>query len=124
MTFNAIGLRARACLALSCAALSAGLACFAAVTDAGCIPQPMIVGDRKPRDFPKFLFVGTLLGNLEPKLARAHRLLKYRNYAAGIVYRFNQRFDLHGPMARLIVDVARCAPAKERVIRQPAGAGF
>jgi hypothetical protein len=43
---------------------------------------------------------------------------------AAFTYRFNRRFDLHGLVSRLIVDVARCAPAREKVIRQHAEADF
>jgi hypothetical protein len=46
------------------------------------------------------------------------------DYLAAFAYRFNRRLDLRGPVSRLIVDVARCAPAKEQVIRQHAEAGF
>ena len=99
-----------------------------AVTTAGCTHQPVVVGDRKPRDLPQFLWVNTVLGNLKTTLAGAYHSLKYRKYGAAYLaafaYRFNRRFDLRGLMSRLIVDVARCAPAKEQVIRQHAEAGF
>jgi hypothetical protein len=54
--------------------------------------------------------------------------LKYRKYAshylAAFTYRFNRRFDLRDLVVRLIVDVARCVPFKESVVRQHAEAGF
>ena len=54
--------------------------------------------------------------------------MKYRKYAAhylaAFAYRFNRRFDLRALVSRLIVDVARCAPIREQVVRQHAEAGF
>jgi hypothetical protein len=74
------------------------------------------------------LWVNTVLGNLKTTLAGAYHSLKYRKYAAhylaAFAYRFNRRFDLHGLVSLLIVDVARCAPAKEQVVRQHAEAAF
>jgi len=127
-TSEAIGQWAKACLAPGCAVISDGLGCFAAVTSAGCTHQPVVVGDRKPRELPQFLWVNTVLGNLKTTLAGAYHSLKYRKYGAyylaAFAYRFNRRFDLRGLVSRLIVDVARCAPAKEQLIRQHAEAGF
>jgi len=101
---------------------SDGLACFAAVIDAGCVHVPTIVGDRKPRELPEFAWVNTVLGNLKRTLAGAHHAFDYRKYAAhylaAFAYRFNRRFDLHTLVVRLIVAVARCKPRSEQVIRQ------
>jgi transposase-like protein len=127
-TSEAIGQWAKACLAPGSTVVSDGLGCFAAVSTAGCTHQPVVVGDRKPRDLPQFLWVNTVLGNLKTTLAGAYHSLKYRKYGASYLaafaYRFNRRFDLRGLVSRLIVDVARCAPAKELVIRQHAEASF
>lgn len=127
-TSDAIGKWAKANLAPGCAVISDGLGCFAAVTVAGCTHQPVVVGGRKPRDMPQFLWVNTVLGNLKTTLAGAYHSLKYSKYAAhylaAFAYRFNRRFDLRGLVARLIVDVARCAPVKEAVVRRQAEAGF
>jgi hypothetical protein len=127
-TSDAISKWAKASLAPDCAVISDGLGCFAAVTAAGCTHQPVVVGDRKPRDLPQFRWVNTVLGNLKTTLAGAYHSLKYRkyaaNYLAAFAYRFNRRFDLRGLVARLIVDVARCAPVKEQVVRQHAEARF
>ena len=127
-TSDAIGKWAKANLAPGCAVISDGLGCFAAVTAAGCTHQPVVVGGRKPRDMPQFLWVNTVLGNLKTTLAGAYHSLKYSKYAAhylaAFAYRFNRRFDLRGLVARLIVNVARCAPVKQAVVRQHAEAGF
>ncbi len=54
-------------------------------------------------------------------MAGAFHSLKYRKYAehylAGFAYRLNRRFDLRGLVARQIVDVTRCKPAQETVVR-------
>jgi transposase-like protein len=82
---------------------SDGLGCFAAVVNAGCLHQPIVVGTRKPRKLPEFTWVNTVLGNLKTTLAGAFRAFSYRKYAASyfaaIVYRFNRRFDLRGLVA-------------------------
>ena len=79
------------------------------------------------RDLPEFKWVNTVLGNLKMTLAGAVHSLIYRKYAghylAAFACRFNQRFDLRGLVARLIVDVALGKPAKETVVRSHAEAG-
>ena len=108
---------------------SDGRGCFAAVTEAGCVHVPRVVGSLKPRDLPEFKWINTVLGNLKTMLAGTHHALKFRKYAqsylAAFAYRFNRRFDLRGLVARLIVDVARTPPMQEKVIRRGhAEAGF
>jgi len=127
-TREAIGKRAKASLTPQATVLSDGLGCFAAVTDAGCVHMPVVVGALKPRDLPQFKWVNTVLGNLKTSLAGTFHAFKYSKYAehdpAAFSYRFNRRFDLRGPVARLIVDVARCKPIKEEVVRAHAEARF
>ncbi len=127
-TLTSIGNWAKANLLPDSEVLSDGLPCFAAVADAGCLHRPMVVGALKPRDLPEFKWVNTVLGNLKTTLAGAFHALKYSkyagNYLAAFAYRFNRRFDLRGLVARLIVDVARCKPAKEIVVRTHAETRF
>jgi transposase-like protein len=127
-TLNAIGKWAQANLMPGSVVTSDGLGCFAAVTDAQCIHMPVVVGELKPRDLPQFKWVNTVLGNLKTTLAGAFHSLKYGKYAehylAGFAYRFNRRFDLRTLVARLIVDVARCGPVKETVVRTHAEARY
>jgi hypothetical protein len=81
--------------------VSDGLGCFAAVTSAGCLHTPIVVGQRKPRELPEFVWVNTVLGNLKTTLSGAFHAFKYPKYAssylAAFAYRFNRRFDLRGP---------------------------
>lgn len=127
-TLNAISRWAQASLAPQTIVFSDGLGCFAAVTDAGFIHMPRVVGALKPRDLPEFKWINTVLGNLKTSLAGAFHSLNYRKYAtaylAAFAYRFNHRFDLRGLVAQLVVDVARCAPARKSVIKMPAEARF
>lgn len=101
---------------------SDGLHCFAAVTEAGCLHMPTVVGQAKPRDLPDFKGVNTILGNLKTALSGAYKAFKYGKYAvpyfAAFAYRFNRRFDLHDLVVRLIVDVARCQSRSQRAIRK------
>ncbi len=90
-TSNAIGKWARASLLPSAAVCSDGLACFTAVTGAGCLHYPMIVGTFKPRDLPEFKWVNTMLGNLKTTLAGAFHALNYRKYATNYLAAFAYR---------------------------------
>lgn len=67
-TLKAISSWAKANLTSDCCVLSDGLACFTAVTEAGCQHHPMVVGGRKPKELPEFLWINTILGNLKTSL--------------------------------------------------------
>jgi len=122
-TSQAISTWARASLAVGTNILSDGLACFAAVTDAGCTHTVEVVAQRKPRDLPQFKGVNTVLGNVKTMLSGAYKAFGYAKYAdrylAAFAYRFNRRFDVADLVVRLVVDVCNCAATPERVIRKP-----
>jgi hypothetical protein len=115
---------AKATLAPGSIVVSDGLACFAAVTDAGCAHHPTVVAGRKPKDLPQFHWVNTVLGNLKTSLSGSYHAFGFRKYAprylAAFTYRFNRRFDLSTLPTRLLVAAARCAPRPQRVIRAEA----
>ena len=119
---------AQAALTPGCRVASDGLACFAAVTQAGCIHNPVVVAGRLPRDLPQFKWVNTVLGNLKTSLHGTYHSLGWDkhadSYIAAFAYRFNRRFDLRGLLARLVVDVARCQPHKITSIRGGAEAHY
>lgn len=100
---------------------SDGLACFAAVREAGCEHHFTVVGSAKPRALPQFKWVNTVLGNLKTSLSGAHHAFKFPKYAAfylaAFAYRFNRRFDLRGLLARLVVDAANTLAQPQRLIR-------
>ena len=120
-TLEAVAQWAQAALMPGAHVVSDRLGCFAAVTSAGCLHTPIVVGQRKPRELPEFTWVNTVLGNLKTTLSGAFHAFKYPKYAssylAAFAYRFNRRFDLRGLMARLIIDVARCKPRAQRIVR-------
>ncbi len=120
-TSEAISKWAKSSLAPDTAVLSDGLACFAAVTDAGCTHTVEVVGKRKPRDLPQFKWVNTVLGNLKTMVSGAYKAFGYGKYAArylgGFCYRFNRRFDLADLVTRLVVDVCRAKQLPGRLIR-------
>ena len=64
----------------------------------------------------------TVVGNLKTSLSGAYKAFKYGKYAApylaAFAYRFNRRFNLHDLVVRLIVDVVRCQPKPQRIIRK------
>lgn len=121
-TNQAISVWARANLTAGSRVLSDGLACFAAVTDAGCTHIVEVVGQRKPRELPQFKWVNTVLGNAKTMISGAYKAFRYakyaRRYLGAFCYRFNRRFDLADLIVRLVVDVCRYAATPERVIRQ------
>lgn len=121
--FTRKAIAAWACATLRPASIvrSDGLACFAGVTDAGCVHQPTVVGVRKPKDLPMFKWVNTVLGNVKTSLSGAYHAFGFSKYAqrylGAIAYRFNRRFDLHTLPSRLLVAAALCPPRAERWIR-------
>lgn len=104
-----------------CTVLSDGLACFAGVTLAGCLHQPVIVAGRKPKDLPEFNWVNTVLGNLKTSLGGAYHAFDFSKYAtrylAAFAYRFNRRFDLATLPTRLLIAAIAIGPRQERWLR-------
>jgi hypothetical protein len=90
------------------------LACFAAVTEAGCQHQAIIAGGRKPKDLPEFLWLNTILGNLKTSLGGAYHAFGFAKYAArylaAFAYRFNRRFQLDTLPMRLLVAAIAVGP--------------
>jgi len=95
-TRKAIADWAKADLRPGCVVYSDGLACFAGVADANCVPT--VVGNRKPRDLPDFGWVNTVLDNLKTSFGGAYHSFDFAKYGlrylAAFVYRFNRRFHL------------------------------
>lgn len=120
-TLKAISVWAKDHLAPDCAVFSDGLACFGAVTAAGCSHQPTVMAGRKPKDVPEFKWINTILGNLKTSLSGAYHAFDFRKYAArylaAFCYRFNRRFDLRTLHQRLLTAAAGCAPQPRRLIR-------
>ena len=120
-TLKAIAAWGRDHLAPNSAVSSDGLACFSAVTEAGCSHYPTVMAGRKPKDVPEFQWINTVLGNLKTSLSGCYHAFEFRKYAtrylAEFSYRFNRRFDLHGLNNRLLVAAICCPPFPQRLIR-------
>ena len=120
-TNKAIADWAKTNLTPGCAVLSDGLACFAAVAEAGCRHQAIIVGGRKPKDLPEFLWINTILGNLKTSLGGAYHAFDFAKYAsrylAAFAYRFNRRFRLDTLPKRLLVAAIAAGPRPDAWLR-------
>ena len=77
----AIGQWAKTHLAPGSTVFPDGLACFGAVSSAGCAHQPTVVGKRKPKDLPEFQWINTVLGNLKTSLSGSYHAFDFRKYA-------------------------------------------
>ena len=125
---TALGKRAEARLLPRSAVTSDGPGCFAAVANAGGIHRPFAVGGLKPRELPQFKWGDRATGRpgarpLEDDPGRCvpFAQVKYARYAehglAALACRLNRRFGLRTCGACLVVDVARCGPTREKVVR-------
>ena len=108
-------------LASGCSVVSDGLACFAGVTDVGCLHQPVVVGTRKPKDLPQFYWLNTILANLKTALTGTYHALNFAKYGlrylAAFVYRFNRRFHLDTLPMQLFDAAVTSRPHPERLTR-------
>jgi hypothetical protein len=120
-TSKALADWARCSLAPGSRVISDGLACFAAVAEAGCTHEPFVVGQLKPKDLPQFSAVNTTLGNLKTAIAGTYHSFAFSKYAhrylAEFAYRFNRRFDLAALTERLIVAAVSTQPRPEHRLR-------
>ena len=108
-------------LAPGCAVLSDGLACFRAVTGAGCNHQAVVTGGKHPNDLPQFRWINTILGNLKTSLSgtlHAFNFSKYaRRYLGGFCFRFNRRFAMAEMIERIAHAACCCMPCTEGDLR-------
>lgn len=120
-TLKAVAAWAKEHLATESVVFSDGLACFGAVTEAGCTHRPTVMAGRKPREVPEFKWINTVLGNLKTSLSGCYHAFNFQKYAArylaAFCYRFNRRFDLRALHQRLLVAAAGSAPQPLRLIR-------
>ena len=120
-TLKAVAAWAKAHLAPQSAVFSDGLACFGAVTEAGCSHHPTVMAGRKPKEVPEFQWINTILGNLKTSLSGCYHAFDFRKYAArylaAFCYRFNRRFDLRVLHKRLLIAAVGCTPRPQRSIR-------
>ena len=110
-------------LAPSARVVSDGLACFAAVTKAGCLHEPVVVSQTptgRSETLICFRWVNTVLGNLKTAIrgtCHAIRRPYVPRYLAEFQWRFNRRFDLRGMLDKLAAAAIRQAPTPYQAIR-------
>jgi transposase-like protein len=121
--FSKFALRKLASTALSSGAevVSDGLACFAAVTEAGCTHTPIVTGGGpKAAKTPAFKWVNTALGNIKSALVATSRAVREKHvprYLAEFEYRFNRRYDLAAMIPRLAYVALSYAPMPYRLLK-------
>lgn len=100
---------------------SDGLACFNAVSDAGCQHITIVTGGG-PNSVkrPEFLWVNTMIGNVKNAILGVYHAMNHKHlprYLAEYCYRFNRRFDLQQMLSRLIYVAARTPPMPYRLLK-------
>lgn len=104
-----------------CTVTSDGLACFNAVTDAGCSHERIVCGGgRASIEEPEFYWVNTILGNLKSSLRSTYHAIRPRyaqRYLSEFEYLFNRRFDLSGIIPRLAYVALRTPPMSEKLLK-------
>lgn len=118
---HAMSIFAKRSLDPSCAVVSDGLACFGAVTKAGCSHEVIITGSgAAAARTPGFKWVNTALGNIKAAIVGTYRAIDQKHvprYLAEFEYRFNRRYDLAAMMPRLLWAGVRTTPMPYRVLK-------
>ena len=104
-----------------CEVVSDGLACFAAVADAGCRHEVIKTGSgAAAARTPAFKWVNTALGNIKAAITGTYRSISRKHvprYLAEFEYRFNRRYDLAAMMPRLGWAALRTPPMPCRLLK-------
>ena len=103
------------------AVVSDGLACFAAVTGAGCSHEIHKTGSGpRAAKAPTFKWVNTALGNIKAAITGTYRSISAKHvprYLAEFEYRFNRRYDLGAMIPRLTWASVRTPPMPYRLLK-------
>jgi hypothetical protein len=76
-SFAAIADGAQDSLAIGCHVICDGLACFCAVTEVGCLHQPVIVRGRHPNELSEFDWINTVLRNLKTSFSGTFHAFRF-----------------------------------------------
>ena len=118
---HAISIFAKRSLDPTCEVVSDGLACFGAVTKAGCSHEVIITGSgAAAARTPGFKWVNTALGNIKAAIVGTYRAIDQKHvprYLAEFEYRFNRRYDLAAMMPRLLWAGVRTTPMPYRLLK-------
>jgi len=121
--FSSVAIRNLASTAIAPGAnvVSDGLACFPAVTEAGCRHTAIKTGSGKQAArTPAFKWVNTALGNIKAALVGTYRAVREKHvprYLAEFEYRFNRRYQLEEMIPRLAFVALRTAPMPYRLLK-------
>jgi hypothetical protein len=97
---------------------SDGLACFAAVAEAGIEHRAVVTGGGRPT-LSEFKWVNTGLGNIKSAITGTCRSCSKQHaarYLAAYEYRFNRRFELAKMVQRLAAAATQTAPHSRKTI--------
>jgi ribosomal protein L37AE/L43A len=104
-----------------CEVVSDGLACFAAVAEAGCRHEVIKTGSgAAAARTPAFKWVNTALGNIKAAITGTYRSISRKHvprYLAEFEYRFNRRYDLAAMMPRLGWAALRTPPMPYHLLK-------
>jgi predicted RNA-binding Zn-ribbon protein involved in translation (DUF1610 family) len=118
---HAIAGFARRSLDPKCEVISDGLACFGAVTEAGCQHQVVKTGSGPTAvRTPAFKWVNTALGNIKAAIVGTYRAIHEKHvprYLAEFEYRFNRRYDLAAMIPRLAWAATHTPPMPYRLLK-------
>lgn len=100
--------------------VSDGLACFAAVTGAGCQHIGIVTGGGpKGVSVEAFTWVNTMISNVKRSMNGAYHAINHKHlprYLAEFSYCFNRRFVLEDMLPRLCYVAARTPPVPMRLL--------
>lgn len=101
--------------------VSDGLACFNAVTEAGCQHTSIVTGGgAECVTLDDFTWVNTMIGNVKNALVGTYHAINHKHlprYLAEFCYRFNRRFDLQNMLDRLGYVAAQTPPMPMRLLK-------
>ena len=104
-----------------CTVISDGLACFSAVTDAGCSHLSIVTGGG-PQSVTKeeFTWVNTMIGNVKNAIKGTYHAINPHHlprYLAEFCYRYNRRFQLEDMLPRFGYVAVRTPPMPGRLLK-------
>ena len=104
--------------------ISNGLGCFRAVSEVGCIHQPVIVHGRQPKDLPDLRWINTVTSNLNTNFSGTFHALRFEKYTGlylgAFCYRFNRRFNFAEMTVRILLATCKCTARPQRLQRSAA----
>jgi len=108
-------------LTADCLVVSDGLACFNAVTEAGCKHESIVTGGGPECvTLESFTWVNTAIGNVKRAMSGVYHAIHPKHlprYLAEFCYRFNRRFKLENMLPRFLYVSVRTPAMPERLLK-------